>query len=332
MMCSLFERSGEPLAYISDAPTYAGFVARARLSQNSKIYSAEMDEEGPIIELLKARIDEARSDGRQIAFYYTVPDGHNPGGISFSAKRREEIMALMRAEGILAVEDAPYTYISFAAPEDRPRPLVGYDAEYAVHLFTASKIGLPGPRVGFMYSEASLEIGGGEKRLLRDLILSEAAGDILFQNPEALIGFQAYLSNDDFSTRDSLWPVAAQKSAVYGENREILLSVLEEKLGAYPEAFSWTKPEAGFFSVFKEGKVETGPEFVNHLVAEYGVVTIPMFDFYPEDARARNPKAGLDQLRLSFCFNESFGEQRKADLKEAAEAFANAVLIETGRG
>ena len=54
---------------------------------------------------------------------------------------------------------------------------------------------------------------------------------------------------------------------------------------------------------FNTGEVETNQDFVEHLIGNYGVVTIPMFGFYPNDAKRRNPKVGLNQLRLSFSFN-----------------------------
>ena len=50
-----------------------------------------------------------------------------------------------------------------------------------------------------------------------------------------------------------------------------------------------------------------------------------MYDFYPADAKERNPFIGFDQLRLSFCFSESLGEERRQDLREAVEAFCDAM-------
>ena len=49
-----------------------------------------------------------------------------------------------------------------------------------------------------------------------------------------------------------------------------------------------------------------------------------MYDFYPKDARQRDPGAGMNQLRLSFCFSESAGQQRRDDMREAVEAFCQA--------
>ena len=101
---------------------------------------------------------------------------------------------------------------------------------------------------------------------------------------------------------------------------------------ADPDRFRWTVPEAGFFSVFTflDPDIVTDDEFVARLVAEHGVVVIPMYDFYPPDARERNPRAGFDQLRLSFCFTERVGRDRVADLTAAVAAFGDAVLAVTG--
>lgn len=332
LLCSAYERSGRPVAYIVDAPTYTGFVSRASLYNNARLYSVPMRDDGPEPEALRQRIRDAREDGYHVAFYYTVPDGHNPGGISFSQARREEILEVVRDEGIFVVEDAPYTYISYETAETRPAPFIAIDASHAVHLFTASKIGMPGPRVGFFYSQVELAVAGGSRAKLRDLVLTEASGDVLLHNPEALRAFEAYLMDDSFTLRHSLWPIAATKTAVYGENRQILLDGLDQFLGEFPEHFTWTRPGAGFFSVFTllQSDIRATQEFVERLILEYGVVTIPMFGFYPADARERDPGVGLDQLRLSFSFNEGFGDTRRADQQQAVRAFADAMRAECG--
>lgn len=332
LMCALFERPGTPVAYITDAPTYAGFLARAELCQNATVFSVEMDEQGPLVERLREQIRAARAAGCDVPFYYTVPDGHNPAGFSFSQARREAVVKVAREEGVLIVEDAPYLYISYAEPGERAQPFLALAPDQTVHLFTGSKIGFPGPRVGFLYSEAMVAIRDGSSVPLRDLALTEASADILFQNPGALRGFEALLHDADFAERASLWPVAEEKLAVYRENRAILLDGLAAGLGDHPETFQWTHPAAGFFSVFSFATpaVRTDEDFCNRLVAEHGVVVIPMHDFYPADARQRDPDAGIHQLRLSFCFSESRGEQRRRDLREAVAAFCSAAREAAG--
>ncbi len=328
LMCSLAERPGKPVAYITDAPTYAGFTARVSLCQHATIFSVDMDSEGALPEQFRAQIRAARQQGYFVPFYYTVPDGHNPAGFSFSQRRREALLEVAQEEGILIVEDAPYLYINFADPADRPLPFFAMAPEQTVHLFTGSKIGFPGPRVGFLYSQAELAIADGEVVPLAEMALTEASSDMLFQNPSALRGFEALLHDADFNEITSMWVLAENKLGVYRENRKILLRVFDEMLAPHPDHFSWTIPEAGFFSVFTflQQGITTDDQLIEQLVAEHGVVAIPMYDFYPQDAKQRNPQAGLDQLRISFCFSESTGDARRRDMQEAVRAFCTAAL------
>ena len=103
------------------------------------------------------------------------------------------VLEIAREEGVLIVEDAPYVYINFAPAARRPKPFFAMAPDQTVHLFTGSKIGFPGPRVGFFYSEAELGIAGGETVPLAEMALTEASSDVLFQNPAALYGFEALL-------------------------------------------------------------------------------------------------------------------------------------------
>ena len=344
LVCSVFERPGKPVAYITDAPTYAGFLARATLNQGTAIFSVEMDTEGPNIDAFRAQIRAARAAGYFVPCYYSVPDGHNPAGFSFSQRRREAVLKVAKEEGILILEDGPYLYINYAQPNERATPFLSLDSRQTIHLFSASKIGLPGPRVAFVYTDAVLAIGDGRQVPLADLLLTEASSDLLFQNPEALRGFEALLHDapvaaadgstkgQPFRLRQSLWDVAEPKLGIYRENRAIMMDGFEKYLGQYAEYFAWTTPQAGFFSVFTflGERVTTDDAFISRLVSEHGVVAIPLYAFYPPDARKRRPRAGMDQLRLSFCFTESTGKQRVRDMTESVRAFCHAARIEAG--
>ena len=330
LICSVFERLGVPLAYITDAPTYAGFISRCTLDQNTQIYSISLDQEGGHPDELRDQVRKARKDGFLCPFYYTVPDGHNPAGFSFSPQRKRELLQVAEEENLLIVEDAPYVYINYAEDPKSNKPLVSMNPNQTVHLFTGSKIGLPGPRIGFAYTEATIGSHQDGEIQLTDLLIGESSGSILFQNPMALLAFEGNLREADGEVRDSLWPVAREKLTIYGENREILLKGLDERLGSYRELFEWTVPEAGFFSAFTVNKpdVKIDDSFTNHLVETYGVVVVPMYGFYPEDALARTSSSGFNQIRLSFCFTESQGQHRRDDLEEATAAFCQAMKAE----
>ena len=124
-----------------------------------------------------------------------------------------------------------------------------------------------------------------------------------------------------------MWPLAENKLSVYRENRKILLETLEAELRDHKQHFEWTVPDGGFFSVFTFKRaagapvIQTDDALIEQLVKEHGIVVIPMYDFYPADARRRDPGAGMNQLRLSFCFSESQGDARRADMRDAVGAF-----------
>lgn len=330
LLCSVFERLGQDVAYITDAPTYAGFISRATLNQRATIYSIPLDEQTADPEALRNQIRKARQDGYIVPLYYTTPDGHNPAGFSFSSDRKKELMRVAEEEDILIVEDAPYLYINYAEDRKTNRPFLSLNTRQTVHLFTGSKIGLPGPRVGFIYSEATIKAAGGETVRLSDLLLSESSGAILFHNPLSLLSFEALLREPDGSLSESMWPLAEEKLRVYRENREIVLSGLSKNLGNYREVFDWTEPDAGFFIAFtiKSPDVRADDSFVNSLVERYGIVVVPMYGFYPDDYRQSHTHAGFDKLRLSFCFTESTGKQRRDDLAQATDAFCRAMRSE----
>ena len=68
LACSVFERAGVALAYITDAPTYAGFIARAGLNANAEIFSVEMGADGPIVVRFRDQVRAARAAGRFVPF------------------------------------------------------------------------------------------------------------------------------------------------------------------------------------------------------------------------------------------------------------------------
>ena len=151
--------------------------------------------------------------------------------------------------------------------------------------------------------------------------------------------FEALLharSGDEFLERQSIWLLAEDKLVGYLENRQILLDVLERELGSYKDYFSWTIPGGGFFTVFtflnngKGDMVRTDDAMIESMVMDHGLVVIPMYDFYPKDARERDPGAGMNQLRLSFCFSESAGQRRRDDMREAVEVFCQAAKVLVG--
>ncbi|MBI2340944.1 MAG: PLP-dependent aminotransferase family protein [Deltaproteobacteria bacterium] len=339
LMATAVAQYGEPVAVITDSPTYAGVTARLQRDRNTRIYSVEMDEEGPIPHMFAEAIDRARRDGRFVAFYYTIPDGHNPAGMSFSRERRDEIYRICREKDILLVEDAPYTYISFEPEGRRPKPFFANDPDgRVIHLFTASKIWEPGMRVGYAHVPSHMMTADRRSLSLRRILLSIGGSAYLFLNPTPYAVFNSILhrkKGDDSFELSTLWDRARRKVEIYGENRSILLKGLEHYFGGHRDMIDWTVPGAGFFVVvrFKGAPFITDMDFVADLLQQDKVTAIPTNDFFPPDAKERNPAVSHGALRLSFSFTRSDDpDLRRAEIERAVNRFGPAILRRLGRG
>ena len=75
--------------------------------------------------------------GKTIKFLYTIPNFHNPAGVTMSLARRAEILDICRSEGVLVLEDNPYGLLGF---DSEPMPALRADeAEGVIYLGSFSK-------------------------------------------------------------------------------------------------------------------------------------------------------------------------------------------------
>lgn len=85
--------------------------------------------------------------GRRVKLLYTVPNHHNPGGVTLSAERRPQIVEIARRFGVLILEDDPYGLLGF---DGDPLPaLHSLDPDGVIYLGSFSKTFAPGFRVGW---------------------------------------------------------------------------------------------------------------------------------------------------------------------------------------
>ena len=92
---------------ICEAPSYVGALGVFKAYECDVVH-AEMDADGLVPEALRQAITATRAAGKKIKFLYTIPNFHNPAGVTLSAARRPEILEICRREDILILEDNPY--------------------------------------------------------------------------------------------------------------------------------------------------------------------------------------------------------------------------------
>jgi DNA-binding transcriptional MocR family regulator len=255
-------------AIVVEAPAYVGALSAFSLYE-PRFVQVDLDDDGMIVE----QLEDALIGGERPKFVYTVPNFHNPAGVSMSLERREQLIALCREARIPIVEDNPYGLLRFTG-ERRPT-LHSMDPENVIYLGTVSKVFSPGVRVGWAVA------GPG---VLSRLILAKEAADLCGSQLNMLIT-EHYLSTEGWRANlDRLVETYRSRCAT-------MLAALDEH---FPSDASWTRPGGGFYVWVTLSEHVDTPSMLAAAI-ERKVAYVPGTAFYP-DGRGR------DQMRLSFSY------------------------------
>ena len=131
---------------ICEAPSYVGALGVFRAYQCEVVHVA-MDDDGVVPEALEQAIAAVRAAGKRIKFFYTIPNFHNPAGVSLSDERRRRVLEICQRADLLVLEDNPYGLLGFDG--EPQRALRADDREGVIYLGSFSKTFAPGFRVGW---------------------------------------------------------------------------------------------------------------------------------------------------------------------------------------
>ena len=210
---------------LAEAPSYVGALGAFASYQASVVHVA-MDEDGLIPEALEEAIARTAAAGRRAKFLYTVPNFHNPAGVTLAAARRHRILGICQRAGLLVVEDNPYGLLGFDG--DPMRALRADDSEGVVYLGTFSKTFAAGVRVGWAVAPTAI----------RDKLVLAAESAVLCHSSFAQLTVREYLA-----TQPWLEQVKAFRE-LYRERRDATLSALDTMM---PPGCHWTRPGGGFY-------------------------------------------------------------------------------------
>ncbi len=256
---------------VAEAPSYVGALGVFR-SYQADVFHVAIDEHGLIPEALDEALTLLRSAGRRVKLLYTVPNFHNPAGVTLSLERRPRVLEIARSHGVLVVEDNPYGLLGF---EGEPLPAMrSMNDEGVIYLGSFSKTIAPGYRVGWAVAPPGIR----EKLVLA----SESA--ILCPSNASQLAISMYLAQHDWQGQIKAF------REVYRERRDAMLDALGEYI---PEA-TWTVPQGGFYTWVKlphglDARAML-PRAVHNLVA-YVAGTA----FYADGQ-------GSQHMRLSYCY------------------------------
>ncbi|HEV8153076.1 MAG TPA: PLP-dependent aminotransferase family protein [Solirubrobacteraceae bacterium] len=224
LVCKTLVDPGDVI--VAEAPTYPGAVPTFS-SYQADVVQIALDEDGMRVDELEATLDRLDAEGRRPKFIYTVPNFHNPGGVTLSLPRRRRLVQVAHERELIVLEDNPYGLLRY---EGDPLPtLHALDGgRFVIYLGTFSKILSPGLRLGWAAAPAPV---------LEKLNLGKQASDLC---PST---FGQYFVAAYF--RHARWQDYLESlKAVYRARRDVMLEALAEHLP--PEA-SWTRPQGGLF-------------------------------------------------------------------------------------
>lgn len=256
---------------VAEAPSYVGALGVFRAYQ-AEVVHTPMDDDGLIPEELEATLTRLEAAGKRVKLLYTVPNYHNPAGVTLSLERRPQIIDICRRHRVLILEDNPYGLLGF---DSDPIPaLKSFDPDGVVYLGSFSKMFGPGYRIGWAAAPHAVR----EKLVLA----SESA--ILCPSQLGQLAIVEYLNT---------WDWYGQVKQYRGEYRtrcEAMMSALEE----YLPMCTWTKPDGGFYTwvTLPDGLDAKAmlPRAVKNLVA------------YVSGTAFYDDGQGADHIRLSFCY------------------------------
>ncbi|AOS66189.1 aminotransferase-like domain-containing protein [Actinoalloteichus hymeniacidonis] len=257
---------------LAEAPSYVGALGSFSAYQAEVVHVA-MDDDGLIPDALRAALEAVHSAGKRVKFLYTIPNFHNPAGVTMAVERRAEVLEICARHNVLVLEDNPYGLLGF---DDQTYPaLRSMDEENVVYLGSFSKTFAPGLRVGWALAPHAVR----EK-----LVLASESATLCPPTFNQLL-VSRYLATHDWQGQVKTY------REVYSERRDAMLSALEQYM---PPGCTWTKPDGGFYVWL------TVPEGVDTKAMLPRAVTQRVA--YVSGTAFHGDGFGSRQMRLSFCY------------------------------
>ena len=220
-----FVDRGDPV--LAEGPTYPGAVP-CFTAWGAEVHHVPMDDDGLRIDLLEQEMDRLAAEGRRPKLLYTIPNFHNPGGVTMSLERRRRLIEVSRERDLLILEDNPYGQIRFEG--DALPTLYELDdgAGWVIYASTFSKILSPGIRVGWVVAP---------QPVLRKMNMGKQGADLCTSTVSQRFVVE-YMRRHDWREH------VHRLNDIYRRRRDAMLRALEEE---FPAEATWSRPRGGLF-------------------------------------------------------------------------------------
>ena len=257
---------------ICEAPSYVGALGVFKAYQCDVVH-VEMDRDGLVPSALRSAIAHVQAAGRRIKFVYTIPNYHNPAGVTLSAQRRPEILEICREADVLVLEDNPYGLLGF--DEEPCRALRADEPDGVIYLGSFSKTFAPGFRVGWALAPHAVR----EK-----LVLAQESAT-LCPPSFSQMAVSAYLDNHDWLGQ------VKEFREMYRERRDAMVEALDDMM---PASARWNVPTGGFYVWLTLPPGLDAKAMLPRAVTSR-VAYVPGTAFFADGL-------GAQSMRLSYCY------------------------------
>jgi 2-aminoadipate transaminase len=210
---------------VAEAPTYPGAIPTF-CSYQADVVQVTMDRDGMRVEDLESLLDQLERSGRRPKFIYTVPNFHNPAGVTMSLERRRELVRIAGERELLVLEDNPYGLLRY---EGEPLPtLYSLDDEFVIYASTFSKILSPGVRLGWTVAPSPI---------LAKMQIGKQGSDLCSSSISQYF-VSAYFDSGPWHE------YVRSLTEIYRRRRDVMLDAMAEH---FPREAEWTHPQGGLF-------------------------------------------------------------------------------------
>lgn len=260
---------------LAEAPSYVGALGSFTAYQAQVVHVA-MDDDGLVPAALLDELQRLAAQQRTPKFLYTVPNFHNPAGVTLAVSRRAEVLQICAEHGVLVLEDNAYGLLGF---DGQTYPAMrASDPDNVVYLGSFSKTFAPGLRVGWVLAPHAV----------REKLVLAAESATLCPPTFTQAVVSRYLAAHDWKGQVKTYQDA------YRRRRDAMLAALEHHL---PSGCRWTRPDGGFYVWLTVPEGLDSKAMLPRAVTQR-VAYVPGTAFYADSAAG----AGGRQLRLSFCY------------------------------
>lgn len=260
---------------LAEAPSYVGALSTFA-SYQARVVQVPMDDEGVLPAELDTALRALRAQGRCAKFLYTIPNFHNPAGVTLAVARRADVLRLCAEHRVLIIEDNPYGLLGF---NGQTYPAMrATDPDNVVYLGSFSKTFAPGLRVGWALAPHAV----------REKLVLAAESATLCPPTFTQFVVSRYLAAHDWKGQIKNYREA------YRERRDAMLAALARHM---PQGCRWTRPAGGFYVWLTVPEGLDTKAMLPRAVTQR-VAYVPGTAFYADCDHA----PGNRLMRLSFCY------------------------------